>query len=224
MQRRALRITILALLLLIGGAAGGFIWNADAQRRTRAAAHDSLDERLDRLVLTVADIGSAQQAYVAPGQSPQAAFEQSDSQIQRVFSDIEALGQSLRSEQAPELIGVIKDSTTSLVEADTSARDHLRTDQVLWAAEIVYGQARETRATMTQAIRALQAAESLALRSEDDRQAMTSWGVLGGAAAMWALGLLALTWVPRQRSEPSPALSIREPDQPAHDHHTDHAV
>src|SRR5512134_2814754 len=102
MQRRALRITILALLLLIGGAAGGFIWNADTQRRSRTAAHDNLDERLGRLVLTVADIGSAQQAYVAPGQSPQSAFEQSASQIQRVFSDLEGLRPLLRSEQGPE--------------------------------------------------------------------------------------------------------------------------
>ncbi len=197
MRRRSVRITLLALLLLIGAGAGVITWSIDGQRRTLTTNRDQVTERLDRILAAIGDIGAAQQAYVAPGQSAPAAFEETATQIQRIYSELEAVQPLLQSAEAGELAKVVNDGATALVEIDSSARGHLRTEQVLWAAEIVFSQARDTRATMTQAVRALQAAEARTRRMAQDQLGRTLWSTVGGAAAIWAIGLIALTWLPR---------------------------
>ena len=143
-----MRLTILGLLLVLGVAAGAVVWSTDRQQRQRAADRDAADERLEQILTAVAEIGSAQQAYVAPGQSATAAFEQTGSQVQRIYSELEAVGPSLRSGQATELLGVLTTATATLVEADSSIRGHLRSGQTLWAAEVVFGRPAH-RAEMT---------------------------------------------------------------------------
>jgi hypothetical protein len=217
MRRRPVRITLLVLLLLIGAGAGMVVWSVDGQRQTLTANRDNVTERLDRIVTAINDIGAAQQAYVAPGQSTQAAFEEVAAQIQRIYSELQAVRPALRAIEATELLKVIADGTAALFEADSSAKAHLRSSQALWAAEIVFGQARDTRATMTQAVRALQAAESRVLQTEQDQLARTLWSVLAGAAGLWALGLVALAWTPRSAvtmttsEQPAPPLAIVAP-------------
>jgi hypothetical protein len=198
MQRRSIRITILALLLILGIGAGSVVWSIDRQQRALAASRDGATERLVRILSAVGDIASAQQSYVAPGQSTAAAFEQTASQIQRIYAELQLVRPALQSVEAAELLGVLTAAIETLVEADGSARGHLGTGQTLWAAEVVYGQARDTRATMTQAVRGLQAAESRAVQTKQDALAQTAWAVLGIAGGVWALGLIALAWSPRQ--------------------------
>ena len=210
MRRRAVRFTLLALLLIIGAAAGSVAWNTDSQRRALAINNDEVTDRLDRIISAISDIGAAQQAYVAPGQSAPAAFEQTAAQIQRIATELETVQPMLRSAEAAELSMVIRDGAAALLETDSSARGHLRTDQVLWAAEVVFGQARDTRATITQAVKALQAAESRALQTAQERLAQLLLVLIGGAAAIWTLGLIALTWVPRTKPTAAP-LTISEP-------------
>lgn len=212
MRRRAVRITLLALLLLIGAGAGVVAWTIDGQRRTLTTNRDNVTERLDRILAAIGDIGAAQQAYVAPGQSAQAAFEEVAGQIQRVYTELQAVQPLLRSPESTELAKVISDGAAALVETDGSARGHLRTDQVLWAAEIVFGQARDTRATMTQAVRALHAAESRTRLSEQDQLARTLWSVVLGAGGIWAIGLIAFTWMPQP--QPAAVQAAGDTDQP----------
>ena len=200
MQKRAIRFTVLGLLLIAGVGAGLIAWNVSSQLNALDARRGDIAGRLDRLLTTIADIGAAQHAYVAPGQSAPAAFEQVASLIQRIHTDVQAVRSTLESTEAAELLTIVTDSAATLVEADGSARSHYRTGQTLWAAEVIFGQARDTLATMTQAVRALQAAEARTQAAAQAQLQQALVTVVGGGALLWTLGLLALTWVPR-RSE-----------------------
>jgi hypothetical protein len=200
MQKRAIRFTVLGLLLIAGAGAGLIAWNVSSQLNALDARRGDMAGRLDRLLTTIADIGAAQHAYVAPGQSAPAAFEQVASLIQRIHTDVQAVQPTLESVEAAELLTIITDSAATLVEADGSARSHYHTGQTLWAAEVIFGQARDTLATMTQAVRALQAAEARTQAAAQAQLQQSLVTIVGGGALLWTLGLLALTWVPR-RSE-----------------------
>jgi hypothetical protein len=199
MQKRAIRFTVLGLLLLAGAGASLIAWNVSSQLTALDARRGDIASRLDRLLTTIADIGAAQHMYVAPGQPAAAAFEQVASLIQRIHVDVQAVRPILASAESAELLTVITDSAATLVDADSSARSHYGSGETLWAAEVIFGQARETLATMTQAVRALQAAETrtqTAAHSELQRALAT---VVGAGAVLWAVGLLALAWIPRQQ-------------------------
>ena len=202
MQKRAIRFTVLGLLLIAGAGAGLIAWNVSSQLTALDARRADIAGRLDRLLTTISGIGASQHAYVAPGQSAPAAFEEVASLIQRIHTDVQAVRPLLESTEAAELLKVITDSSATLVEADGSARSHYRTGQTLWAAEVIFGQARDTLATMTQAVRALQAAEARKQAAAQAQLQRSLVSVIGGGALLWAVGLLALTWIPRQQTEP----------------------
>src|SRR5688572_5900678 len=148
MQKRAIRFTVLGLLLLAGAGAGLIAWNVSSQLTALDARRDDIASRLDRLLTTIADIGAAQHTYVAPGQPAAAAFEQVASLIQRIHVDVQATRPILESVESAELLTVITDSAATLVDADSSARSHYGSGETLWAAEVIFGQALETLATM----------------------------------------------------------------------------
>jgi hypothetical protein len=197
MQKRAIRFTVLGLLLLAGAGAGLIAWNVSSQLTALDARRGDIASRLDRLLTTIAQIGAAQHAYVAPGQPAAAAFEQVASLIQRIHIDVQAVRPILSSVESAELLTVITDSAATLVDADSSARSHYGSGEMLWAAEVIFGQARETLATMTQAVRALQAAEARTQTAAQSQLQRSLATVVGGGAALWALGLMALAWIPR---------------------------
>jgi hypothetical protein len=215
MQKRAIRFTVLALLLIAGAGAGLIAWKLSSQLIALDARRSDVTGRLDRLLTTIADIGAAQHAYVAPGQSAPAAFEQVASLIQRIHTDVQAVRPMLESVQAAELLTMVTDSAATLVEADGSARSHYRTGETLWAAEVIFGQARDTLATMTQAVRALQAAEARTRAAAQARLEQSLVTVVGSGALLWALGLLALTWIPRQQAASREAV-IADPRDSVH--------
>jgi hypothetical protein len=206
MQKRVVRLVILALLFITGSVAGLVAWNIEREANALALTGQDVAGRLDQLRATVADIAFAQHAYVAPGQPTQPAAERVTALVQRVYSDIQETRPKLRSVEAAELLTVLSGVTSSLVEADNSARSHLRTNQNLWAAEIVFGQANELIATMTQSVRALEAAETRTISTERAALSQQRWTVIAGAAGLWALGLLALAYVPRVEVPAAPAI------------------
>lgn len=196
MQNRAIRFTVLALLLVVGAGAGLVAANVAAQVESLEADRDEVAAQLEGVLTAINDIGTAQHTYVAPGQPAAAAFAQVATLIQRVHDNVQTVRPRLQSVEAAELLTMITAGAETLVEVDGSARNHYRNGQTLWASEIVFGQASETLATMTQAVRGLIAAESKAQASLRADLQRSLWMVLGGSAAVWVIGLLALTWLP----------------------------
>lgn len=211
MQKRSIRFTVFALLLMAGAGAGFIAWNVSSQLTALDARRIDIASRLDRLLTALSEIGAAQHAYVAPGQSAPEAFEQVASLIQRIHTDLQDVRPLLASAEAAELVSMMTDSAATLVEADGSARSHYQNGESLWAAEVIFGQSRDTLATMTQTVRALQAAEARTHAEAQTRLQRSLASVAGGIALLWTVGLLALTWIPRQRALPQADLNEGAP-------------
>src|SRR5919108_5340330 len=98
MQKRAVRLTLFALLLVTGLGAAFLTW--DIQRRIDdviAAGHD-VDSRIDRLMARAAALGAAQQAAVAPGQTHAEWLSRGSALLQLLYDDMTALRPRVRSD------------------------------------------------------------------------------------------------------------------------------
>src|SRR5262249_25625893 len=87
MHNRLIRSSILALLIVVGSAAGFFLWDTRQQSiadHERAAA---LSATLDAVAADLAALSTAQQAYVAPGQSDGPWMERVSSLLQRLYDE-----------------------------------------------------------------------------------------------------------------------------------------
>jgi hypothetical protein len=211
MQKRVVRLTLLALLLGSGIGAAVAAWDINTQMRAAGNAHDKVSSELDVVLAAITDISAAQHAYVAPGQAAEPAFGKVTSLIHGLNSELETIRPGLRSAEAPGLLQEFADAMANVVEADHSAREYVQTEQQLWAAEVIFGRAGSTVTTMTQSIRALQAAESAAARREAAAQSQTLWSVIGGAALFWMLGLILLTSGARAAASSPAVPSLSEP-------------
>lgn len=208
MQSRAVRLVLLALLLVAGTGAALVAWTIDGQQRVLEDGERDIAGRVDGLLALVADIAAAQHAYVAPGQPTQPAFERSAARIQEALSALAALRPLLRTAGGSEILAGVEAAASDLVDADSSARNHLGASQTLWAAEVIFEQARDAAASLTDALRRLRAAERAALVERRASLTRELWLVLGGAALVWTLGLGALVRLPGRQPTPEPVAML----------------
>src|SRR5918997_987523 len=100
MQRRAVRVTILALLLVSALGAAYVTWHTYVRLYADLAAERDMDTRIDRMSEATAALAGAQQAYVAPGQQRGDALTRASVLVQQVYDDIAALRRTARSSDA----------------------------------------------------------------------------------------------------------------------------
>src|SRR5262245_29596774 len=100
MRKGVVRLTVLALLLFVGGGTAFLVDSASQQLAAIDAGGHTVSQRIDRLLVTVSDVAAAQHAYVAPGQPPQQAFEQVAARVQQIYSETAAMRPSLQSTEA----------------------------------------------------------------------------------------------------------------------------
>jgi len=214
MQKRAVRTTLLALLLVTGLGAALLIW--DIERRTGAviAAERDVDTRLDRLMARAAALGAAQQAAVAPGQSHDEWLSRGSALLQQLNDDTAALGPRLRSTAAIPALESFAESLKAVVKADTRAREHLRAEHELMAAEVVFNEARQDIEGMIGTLRQIQEAERSSADEERDGLESDRAKILAAASAIWLAGLILFVRFPLV---PKPLSRPEIPVAPAHE-------
>jgi hypothetical protein len=216
MQRRAVRRFLAALLVVTTVAAAYLTWSSFVRLRDGLGAEREIDARLDRITAATAAVGASQQAYVAPGQQRGDALTRASVLIQQMYDDIAGLRVRARAAGAAEALLALGSSLDALVNLDDRAREHLRLEQELMAADLLYTEARQALEGMQKQIEGLRAAELR--RADEDRQALlaSQLRVLGGAAAVWFLILFALVPAPAmaKAAEPRAAGSIVAREQP----------
>ena len=201
MQRRAVRLTLLALLLGTGLGAVYTTWVA--YRSITAVLDDErdVDALLDRMSAAVAALGAAQQAYVAPGQQRGDALTRATALVQQIYDDITALRSRARSSGAGAALLAFGEGADGVVKVDDRARELLRDGQELMAADVIYTEARQGIEAMALQLRDLQTAERNLARTEQRALSTRAAGIVGTIALLWLAGVLALTRAPDVRSE-----------------------
>jgi len=202
MQKRAIRRTLFALLLLAGIGASYIIWDIQQRLDTLFDSGRDLEARLDRVTASVAALGAAQQAYVAPGQIDDPWFSRVTSLVRELTDESAALGRHSHSPDASTKLRTFADGLQALVRADTRARENLNLGQELMAADLIYSEARDALSGMSALIGDLREAEAGARGTERNALITDGAKVAGGTAALWLVGLILLTRLPRQAVPP----------------------
>ena len=192
MQKRAVRLTVLALLLLVGVGAGYFTWDLQRRADDLLAIERDVDARIDRLARRVLALGAAQQAAVLPGQPQAESLARAFTLLERIDAELSALRPRMHSTEAAAALSNLGGAFDRMVRVDTRAREHLRIEQELMAADLVFSEGRQSLDAMSGVLRDLEAAERNAGNAERSALQMQAAMILGTAAMLWWFGLVAL--------------------------------
>jgi hypothetical protein len=196
MQKRAVRRTLLALLLTCGAGAVAFAWTTHTKLGAVAKAELDRLQRIDQLDGWLAEIAAAQHAYVAPGQPLQPALDRVAALLPRVQTEVADLGTDMQSVAARATIERLSASVRTIADADNSAREQLDSGQFLWAAEIMFGPAREAHADAVSTLRELRDAGRSATTDASNAAVRRTSIAMAAVATLWVLGLVLLVPVP----------------------------
>ena len=191
MQKRSGRITILTLLLATPLAAAFFLWTIDRRAADTAAAVDLTVAHIERMRDALAEIGAAQQAYVAPGQIDEPWFERTSAQIAIVRGGLTAMRPVVRSAAAPSGLDALTASLDALEAADARSRQNLSLGQDLMAADVIFSDGRNILDAMVPRLREMQRAERAAAAQMLEAAGRARWGALG-LLALLSLAVLAV--------------------------------
>jgi hypothetical protein len=192
MQKRAVRLSILALLLVSALGAAVLTWDIERRMNDVLLAERDVDARVDRLMARAAALGAAQQAAVAPGQAHAEWLSRASTLLQQLYDDMTALRPRTRSASAGAALDAFSDSLAAVAKADARAREHLRVDQELMAADVVFSEARQDIEGMLGTLRQLQEAERAAADEQRNALQVQALRVLAAASLTWLAGVLLL--------------------------------
>jgi Skp family chaperone for outer membrane proteins len=210
MQKRAVRVTLLALLLASGIAAAIFVWTAEQRIGSIDTERAALETTTERLSRAVGSIAAAQQAYVDYGQRDEASFARISALLDQIAADIAALRSTADDPASTTALADFDAALAQVRDADGQARNNLMAGESLAAADVLLDAARAPVALMEARARAVRQGAADSFRAERATVAQRSWVALGAVGLLWMVGLMLLTPVPAPTEQPQ-----GEPDQAA---------
>jgi len=192
MQKHTNRLLVAAVLVAAGVIGGFFVFDASRAAATADASGNAVAGRVDRMIVTTNDIGSALQAYVAPGQPDQPWRERSALLLKQFGEDAVALRGMLQTGDAAAALDQIDASFKALVMIDSRARGDLQEGQNLLAADLIYGEGHDVIGLLITTLSDLRSSQQTQAASRRASAEQQQWIALGSAAAIWLLGLILL--------------------------------
>jgi len=181
------------IVLIAAGAIGGFFVVGGArQSATIDAASGEVAARIGRMIATAADIASAQHAYVAPGQPAQPWLERGAMLLQQFGQDAVALRPLLPAGSAAAALDDVDTAFKSIVALDATARESLKGEQSLLAADLIFSAARTSSGGLVTALGGLSAAARQAFAGRRAAIEQQQWAAVSAVAIVWLAGLMAL--------------------------------
>lgn len=203
MQTRAVRFTLLALLLAVGTAAAVFVWSTERRLAAVDSERQAVETTTERLMRAIGSISAAQQAYVDYGQRDEASFARVSALLDQIATDAASLRGAAQDPASATALGELDTALASARQADALAKNNLRAGESLAAADSLFDAARGPVATMDATVRAVREAETDRFSAERATVALRSWIAIGAVALLWIAGLIVLA--------PLPTAAIRMP-------------
>lgn len=183
---------LVAVLLIAGLGAGIQLRFLLGHLRQLAEDHQHLVTQLGQFDGRLADLSTAQAAYVAPGQSDAPWFERVATLSALLPSELAAVRASARSADSATAIQSVLEALSKVAAADTSAREYLAQEQDLMAADVVFGEGRDAIATARASIATIAMAEDAAFDAEQAATERKVVLIVSITAGLWVIGLLLL--------------------------------
>ena len=192
MRSRAGRLTLGAVAVLVVGAAAAFLSNSERPFAGRLAALRAFDVSARETSEALADLRSAQGAYVAEGQGVTFWMPKVAATTEGVTNAIAALRQAALDADARSSLDQASTSINEFTEIDKRARDYLKSGQPLMAGDVIFTEGVRAAAAAGQSVEAARVAEQRAFDASEALLREQEAIVAGGAAGVVLLLLVVM--------------------------------
>ena len=205
MSRPWIRVSLVILMLAVFFTSGYRLFLSERQHNLDRETAEEYGSIARNIAVSLADLRSAQRAYVASGQDPSEWFERVATQFNSIGTGLDELrGMSLASETI-EALGEAAAAVERLRRVDDAARGHTSAGQVLMASDLVFSDGQELvqiAASQLDIGRSIESEErSRLINRLRTEQVMTITAV----TAISIVITLMLLPLPRRQTEPSTA-------------------
>jgi hypothetical protein len=196
MRSRTVRRTLTLLAVVAIGAAAYFYWTGEVLTRAILERADAFEERRSTAVRQTFELRSAQQAYVAAGQSEAFWFEKAATEISALRATLASLKAATTAAAAHAALDEAAGALEEFEEGDRRVRNYASSGQKLLASDVIFSDGLAAAARIGSA---LDQAREAAVRAD----AAVTEGLFrdrlmaaGAAAILGLLVLFLLTPVP----------------------------
>ena len=216
MQRRGTRLAILCLLLTAGALAGYSTWSAERRTRQLDEQRETKVATIDRLLSSIAAIGSTQQAYAEYGRRDVGSFTRVSLLVDRLTTDAAGLRAATGSTASNEHLEEFWTSLSALMGAESRGREQLAGGDDGGAAETLLASTRAQVTALNASLAAFRENESESYRSARRATVWREWTSLSTGAVLWVIGLVAFAlWPLRQSVQATERVSLLIEPTPA---------
>ena len=138
MNRLWVRLSFVIIILAVVLTSGNRLLHSERQRSIQHDAARTYDALAWTLTVVLADLRSAQQAYVAGGQDPDESYVRVATQLGRLKGGLADLRAMSQSGEAAEAVAAADILVGRLERVDESARNHTTIGQILMASDLVF--------------------------------------------------------------------------------------
>ena len=209
MRSRVARLTCGAVAWIAFGAAAFFVIQSEKQIVEVRAAVRAFDVHAREAADALADLRASQQAYVAAGQGVAFWMPKVAATLDAATSAIASLRQGARSAETRSALAEASRTVAEFGAIDQRARDYIKTEQQLMAADVVFTEGGETALTAARQVEAARAAEHQALDASEAARRKQEALAMAAAAALAAVMIVLL--VPAGRIEAGSTDSLAAP-------------
>lgn len=207
MRSRAARLTASTAAWIALGAAAFFTFTNERQISERRQAVRAFDQQAREVTGALADMRSAQQAYVAAGQGVAFWVPKVAALQQEMARWLDGLRESAASTGARTSLMEASARITEFSNVDRRARDYIRSGQTLMAGDVVFTEGGETAAAATRQVEAARLAEHQAFDAAEAGLRRRQASIVGAAVVFGSLIMALLTFAaPGQRTEAATAI------------------
>jgi hypothetical protein len=209
MRSRVARLTCGAVAWIALGAAAFFIIQSEKQIAEVRATVRAFDVHAREATDGLADLRASQQAYVAAGQGVAFWMPRVATTLDTVTSTIASLRQAAKSAEARSALDEAWRTVAEFGAIDRRARNYIKTEQQLMAADVVFTEGGETALTAARQVESARVAEHQALDASEAARRTQQALAMAAAAALAALLIMLL--VPAARLEAPSTDSLASP-------------
>lgn len=138
MTMRWVRIALLLLAMTALAAAAAMLSTAERQVQIARDAARAFDDGAARLLVRVAELRGAQQAYVAAGQGDAFWIARATAELTRLRGDLDAINQLAGEPDAAGPLQAAKETLEDFAALDGRVREYLQSGQHLMASDLIF--------------------------------------------------------------------------------------
>jgi hypothetical protein len=212
MNIRVIRVLLVVLAVAVISAASYFLKQSDASLSDDRAVADSLRNQTRTLAALIAEMRTAQVAYVARGQGEDFWIGRVAKLLPGVQQQMVDFGSKLAGSAAQAAFEPALAAIENFQKLDHRAQDFVKTDNALLAADLIFSDGLEATATATTQLDTALNEELQARQAAAAGQRALQLMILGGSAGGVLLILVVLAFAGESRKAAEPVPAAHQPE------------